>query len=41
MKMISESMIFKEDDRRERPFVVLQILEKKVSNIWFTVYDLQ
>ena len=34
-------MLFREDDRPERPFVVLEIEEEKVSNTWFAIFNLK
>ena len=38
-KYITQSLIFKEDDRQQRPVVVIQHKNKQVNNIWFTVCD--
>ena len=39
-KMIGESLIFKEDDRHERPFIVCQIIGTKIKCVWFIIYDI-
>lgn len=36
-KYISESCIFKEDDRVVRPLVIIQHKDQRVNNIWFTL----
>jgi len=40
-KFIVESLVFKEDDRVERPFIVVQKYLDKISNVWFTMIDLK
>ena len=40
-KVKPESLIFKEDDRHERPFVVLEFSGNKIKNIWFTIFNMQ
>jgi hypothetical protein len=37
--MIGESLVFREDDRLERPFVILQIKNKKIRNAWFVMFN--
>ena len=40
-KLKPESLLFKEDDRHERPFAVLEFLDNKIKNIWFTIFNMQ
>ena len=40
-ELLSQSLIFKEDDRNEKPFIVLQYNQNKISNLWFAVINLE
>jgi len=40
-KLVSESLIFHEDDRLERPFIVLELTkEGNISHLWVVVINI-
>ena len=39
--MIAESLIFQEDDRSERPFIICEMMCGKISKAWFTIFNME
>jgi len=40
-KLVSESLIFMEDDRLERPFIVLEMKDESIKHLWVVVINIQ
>jgi len=39
-KFVSQTVMFTEDDRKERPLIIIQLCKQRIHKIWFTMFDL-
>ena len=38
-KFISLNVNFVEDDRKDRPLIIVQMYKSRINKIWFTIFD--
>ena len=38
-KFASQTVVFAEDDRKERPLIIIQLCKQRIHKIWFAIFD--